>query len=115
MDRGCRRDAPDLAIGGPISIGSEGAPPIPRKGSRHQLSGKTLVTGGIERQTDIGTSVVGRWIVDATVGIDFQHVRRALVVDAEIAAAEARPLQSDEEARGLVSEALGQHGVRNGK
>ena len=47
------------------------------EGRRHQLAGKPLVTRWILRQAYIRTPPVRLRIINATVGIELQHVRRA--------------------------------------
>ena len=65
---------------------------------------ETGVAFGIPREAQIGAARIGGRIVNTAVGVDLQHERRAVLVDTEVAAAEAcARLQGDEKARGEMS------------
>jgi hypothetical protein len=56
-------------------------------------------------ETEVGAAGIFGKVVDAAVGIDFQHERHAVAVDTKIAAPKARTLESDEEACANIAQA----------
>ena len=54
------------------------------------------MTFRIVRETEVGAAGVFGNVVNAAVGIDFQHERHAVAVDTKIATPKARTLESDE-------------------
>ena len=69
-----------------------------------QLAREADMTLRIVRKAEVGTAGVCGRVVNAAVRIDLQHKRHAAVVDTEIAAAEARALESDEKAAGHIAQ-----------
>ncbi len=84
---------------------------MPREGCRHQLPGEPFVARWIEREADVSTPPIRLRIVDATVCIEFQHVRGAFPIDPDIATTEAGALQPDKETCRFIPQALCQQWV----
>ena len=88
---------------------------VPREGGRDQLTSESFMTRRVERQTDVGASIIGGWIVDPAVGVDLKHVGRARLVDTKIASTETRRLELDEESGALVTKSVGENRILHRK
>ena len=65
----------------------------------------------IVRETEVGAARVLWKVVNAAVGIDFQHEGHAAAVDTQIAAPKARALEGEEEAGGNIAQENIEHRI----
>src|SRR5690242_15472897 len=75
------------------------------QGCTDQLAREADMALRIVRQAEVRAPGVLGQVVDAAVRIDLQHERRAVPVDTQIAAAEARALEREKKTGGNIAQA----------